>query len=260
MRSCTRWCAWAPLRLRCFRRSATAFAELAAAASQSGSPAPVAPDPGARPDVPVVRAAPRASLAAALAAAAPAARQAALSDLDANVMAASSRGPRASRVSLWRTLAESWGVQPWPVALECLRAVAASLRAGAYRSAEQYFSAAFMHQERELRTPVDPVVRRAAKGFVRSIRRGLSGSRLKESFDRGSWRMWCASTPSIRRSTPSTPTAPSTPSSSPSGSCCARSRLRRPGPSTWSSTTPPSPSSSLSRSLSRRRTRAAPRT
>jgi hypothetical protein len=64
-----------------------------------------------------------------------------------------------------------------------MRAVAASFRAGAYRSADLYFTAAFSHQERVFGVPVDAVARRAQTGLVRSIRRGLPGSRLKEAFD-----------------------------------------------------------------------------
>ena len=74
-------------------------------------------------------------------------------------------------------------MKPFPVTLEVMRAVAASFRAGAYRSADLYFSAAFSHQERVFGIPVDAIVRRAQKGLVRSIRRGLPGSRLKEAFD-----------------------------------------------------------------------------
>ena len=55
--------------------------------------------------------------------------------------------------------------------------------AGAYRSAKEYFLAAFRYQEHDLRLEVDPLLlRRFANRVIKAIVRGLPISRLKEAF------------------------------------------------------------------------------
>ena len=144
-------------------------------------PAP-APEPLAvpgRPDVPVRRREASASLAAA---AVPANRKRALDALDAGVLASSSRGPVESRLRTWRRLAEAWAREPWPIDVELVRCLAASFKAGAYRSAQNYFDAAVWFQEAYLHTPVSPLVRKAIRRYVRSATRGLPGANLKDAF------------------------------------------------------------------------------
>ena len=60
--------------------------------------------------------------------------------------------------------------------------IGAAFRAGAYRSAKEYFLAAFRYQEHDLRLEVDPRLRRFANRVIKAIVRGLPGSRLKEAF------------------------------------------------------------------------------
>ena len=60
--------------------------------------------------------------------------------------------------------------------------IGAAFRAGAYRSAKEYFLAAFRYQEHDLRMEVDPLLRRFANRVIKAIVRGLPGSRLKEAF------------------------------------------------------------------------------
>eukprot|EP00438_Fugacium_kawagutii_P019770 Skav203660 [mRNA] locus=scaffold2755:70323:71909:- [translate_table: standard] len=67
--------------------------------------------------------------------------------------------------------------------IESVRCSAASMKAGHYRSAHLYFQAAMGYQVRQLGTLVDPLVRSTVRDCVRSIRRGLGPSRLKDSFD-----------------------------------------------------------------------------
>ena len=64
-----------------------------------------------------------------------------------------------------------------------VRAVAASLKRGRYRSAEQYFSAAASFQARRLHSSVPPHIRACMRDCIRSIRRGLGPAALKDSFD-----------------------------------------------------------------------------
>ena len=145
----------------------------------------LAPEPLAvpgRPDVPVRRREASASLAAALEAAVPANRKRALDALDAGVLASSSRGPVESRLRTWRRLAEAWAREPWPIDVELVRCLAASFKAGAYRSAQNYFDAAVWFQEAYLHTPVSPLVRKAIRRYVRSATRGLPGANLKDAF------------------------------------------------------------------------------
>ena len=98
-----------------------------------------------RPDLPVRRGATRASLAAAVEAVRP-----------ANVKRA--------------------------ITARTLEVIGAAFRAGAYRSAKEYFLAAFRYQEHDLRLEVDPLLRRFANRVIKAIVRGLPGSRLKEAF------------------------------------------------------------------------------
>ena len=102
--------------------------------------------------------------------------------MDRDVLAASTRGLADSRVKTWVTLCEAWGFPAWPVSMGNVRAVAASFKRGSYRSADLYFSTVFTHQEHVRKVPVPSAIRKEAKHFCRSIKRGLPGRRLKDAF------------------------------------------------------------------------------
>ena len=71
----------------------------------------------------------------------------------------------------------------FPLSVENIRCSAAYLKAGGYRRASRYMQAAVNHQLRFLKELVHPVLRVTIKEVVRSIKRGLGPSRLKEGFD-----------------------------------------------------------------------------
>ncbi|CAE7524187.1 unnamed protein product, partial [Symbiodinium sp. CCMP2456] len=75
---------------------------------------------------------------------------------------------------------DSGAIRVTPQDLE--QVIGAGFKKGAYRSAKEYFLAPFRHQENELRIAVDPLLRRLANRIIRSVVRGLPGSRLKEAF------------------------------------------------------------------------------
>ena len=152
---------------------------LRASAAETAQPLVVAP---VRSDVPVRRREASASLQAALAAAEPQNRKRSLELVDQGLLAASSRGPVESRLRTWRRLAEAWGMEPFPITVELVRVMAASFKAGAYRSAQGYFDAARWHQEAYLGSSLDPLVARSIRRHVRSVLRGLPATTLKEAF------------------------------------------------------------------------------
>ena len=135
-----------------------------------------------RPDLPVRREATRASLAAAVEAVRPANVKRAVTELRDNMLAKSTRGPYESRLRTWNRLAFEGRVPAWPITTRTLEVIGAAFRAGAYRSAKEYFLAAFRYQEHDLRLEVDPLLRRFANRVIKAIVRGLPGSRLKEAF------------------------------------------------------------------------------
>ena len=135
-----------------------------------------------RPDLPARRYTPRASMQVAMDAGAPNNRKRALAQLDDAVLASSTRDPMQSRLRTWTTLCRQWNVEPWPLDLYNVRAVAASLKAGAYKSAELYFDAAIWHQIHVRQEAVSPSLRRVLKDMVRSIKRGLPGTKVKAAF------------------------------------------------------------------------------
>ena len=98
------------------------------------------------------------------------------------MLAKSTRRPYESRLRTWNRLAFEGKVPAWPIATRTLEVIGAAFRAGAYRSAKEYFLAAFRYQEHDLRLEVDPILRRFANRVIKAIVRGLPGSRLKEAF------------------------------------------------------------------------------
>ena len=125
----------------------------------------------------------KASITIALMAAQPNNRQKALDFLEQDIVARSSHPAIQSRLRTWRALCAAWEVTPFPISFLNVKAVAASLKWGGYRSAQLYFQAAIGHQTRSLQVPVDPFLKALIKDVCRSIRRGLGPSALKEGFD-----------------------------------------------------------------------------
>ena len=125
----------------------------------------------------------RASLTLALLAAQPNNRKRSLDALDRDILARTSQPAQESRLRTFRAICGAWEVAPFPLSIESIRCCAASLKAGGYRSASLYMQAAVNYQVRHLREPVHPLIRATIRDSVRSIRRGLGPSRLKEGFD-----------------------------------------------------------------------------
>ena len=92
-----------------------------------------------RADQPPVRKRQRASLQEALLAGEPSNRAQALEELDKEVLAKTTMGPYESRILVWRRLCAKWELPAFPLDERNVRAVAASLKRGRYRSSEQYF-------------------------------------------------------------------------------------------------------------------------
>ena len=136
-----------------------------------------------RADQPPVRKRQRASLQEALLAGEPSNRAQALEELDKEVLAKTTTGPYESRILVWRRLCAKWELPAFPLDERNVRAVAASLKRGRYRSSEQYFSAAASFQVRRLHMPVPSHLRAIIRDCIRSVRRGLGPSALKDSFD-----------------------------------------------------------------------------
>lgn len=95
----------------------------------------------------------KASFVLALQAGHPNNRKRALDALDSDILARSTNPSVASRLRTWRALAAVWEVPPWPLHVDTVRCIGASLKAGGYRSAALYFSAAIQHQIRDLGEP-----------------------------------------------------------------------------------------------------------
>ena len=95
-----------------------------------------------RADVPLRRPQKRARLEDARVAARPENRDAALEDLQANMVAQTTRKPMESRVRTWVAICGDWGV-PWPVSADALRKVGASMRRAQYSSVKLYFQVSY---------------------------------------------------------------------------------------------------------------------
>ena len=152
------------------------------AADQPDQQAPPGPPPQ-RADVPGQVSGKRANFQAALEAALPNQRMRALKALDDDVLARTTTPSNEARVRTYMALCRAWEIAAFPLTPENLRCFAASLKAGQYRSAAIYFHAVVGHQQRVLRTSIDPIVRQCIKDYTRSITRGLGVSQLKDSFN-----------------------------------------------------------------------------
>lgn len=142
------------------------------------------PRPSQRDDLPVMQPhLKRASLCLALTAAAPNNRAEAMARFEQDILARSTNPSQESRVRTYRAICKAWGIPAFPMTLETIRCFGASMKAGHYRSVAIYYQAAMGFQARHLATPVEPLLRGAIKDAIRSVRRGLGPSSLKESFD-----------------------------------------------------------------------------
>ncbi|CAE7199054.1 unnamed protein product [Symbiodinium sp. CCMP2592] len=130
-----------------------------------------------RKDIPLRRDTRRACKRTAFEAALPENREAALAEIDENILAKSSQAPFQSRVRTWQEACETW-----PISAEAVRKVAATFRRGGYRSVQNYFDAAVAYQEQFRGEAVDPLIRRAMRRYARAVVRGLPGSKLKAIF------------------------------------------------------------------------------
>ena len=139
-------------------------------------------DPG-RADLPRAWQGKRASLQSALNAAQPNQRQRALQDLEDDMMARSTNPAMESRLRTYRVICDAWEIEPFPLSMTNVRAFGASMKQGGYRSASVYYQTLCTFQQRNLSTEVTPLVRRCIRDCVRSIRRGLGASTLKDAFD-----------------------------------------------------------------------------
>ena len=70
------------------------------------------------------------------------------------------------------------GGPAFPVTVENLRQVAASFKAGNYRSVQNYMHAALWYQDSFLAPPVEACIKKAAKRLARAAVRGMPGSKL----------------------------------------------------------------------------------
>ena len=75
-----------------------------------------------------------------------------------------------------------------PITTRTLEVIGAAFRAGAYRSAKEYFLAAFRYQEHDLRIEVDPLLRRFANRVITRLSSG--GCRAPASRRRSRSRHW----------------------------------------------------------------------
>ena len=86
--------------------------------------------------------------------------------------------------SLWHTWCEvmqSWDRPPMPLDVEKVGFMAASLRAGRYRSAEPYFNRARIEHIRRFDKSPGPAVLDAIRQYARAVERGTGPSRLKDA-------------------------------------------------------------------------------
>jgi len=109
-------------------------------------------------------------------------RASALRDLKANLYAASSTGPRDSLWSTWLYFAGQWGIPPLPVVADTVLKMAAALRAGSYRSPEQYFSRARQEHSARMGYEIPADVERLIRSCTRSVLRGSGPAAFKDSF------------------------------------------------------------------------------
>eukprot|EP00438_Fugacium_kawagutii_P005920 Skav229270 [mRNA] locus=scaffold952:186213:187874:- [translate_table: standard] len=148
----------------------------------SKPPASVAAPGPRRHDFPVMKPRSSGSLDAALQAALMNQREESLRIFHDEIYAKSNANTTDSRLKTWRKIAEAWHIPPWPLTVDTVWKIGASLKAGGYKSSKLYFSAAskfhtLHHGELTAATKV------AIRDATRSIERGLGGPQLKDAFE-----------------------------------------------------------------------------
>ena len=138
--------------------------------------------PVPRRDLPTINTSTRGSLSKALLAAKPEFREESLNELHRNTYAATTTKSRDSRWRLWLQLTHAWDLDPLPLTVRSVNAVAASLRAGGYKSAKLLFSQARQQHVAETRTSVPPEVLLRMSQVERAVERGRGPSKIKDSF------------------------------------------------------------------------------
>ena len=99
-------------------------------------------------------------------------RSRALAELDRDACAASSHAPYASRIRTLHRALDAWHLEPFPPTLRKVRAFAATLKRGDYRSASSYLHAYVTEAERRGYLWCG-VLKRAVKDGIRSCERGM---------------------------------------------------------------------------------------
>ena len=138
--------------------------------------------PSARRDLPSSTPSARGSLSKALMAARPEFRDESLQELHKNTYAATTTKSRDSRWKLWLQLTNAWDLDALPLTVRSVDAVAASLRAGGYKTAKLLFSQARQEHVAQTHTPVPPEVILRMTQAERAVERGRGPSKLKDSF------------------------------------------------------------------------------
>ena len=156
--------------------------ELASRGPQGTVDARPAREESRRADFPRQPTVGRASMQAAMEAARPENRQRALAALDQDVLASSTVSSNSCRVRLYESVCRTWGVEPWPLSRESIRACGARLKAGAYKSVAVYYSALVSHQLRTMWQAPSPELQRCIQDTRRAVLRGAGPSRLKDHF------------------------------------------------------------------------------
>ena len=138
--------------------------------------------PVARRDLPLSTPSARGSLSKALMAAKPEFREESLNELRKNTYAATTTKSRDSRWKLWLQITNAWDLDALPLTVRSVDAVAASLRAGGYKTAKLLFSQARQEHVAQTHTPVPPEVILRMTQAERAVERGRGPSKLKDSF------------------------------------------------------------------------------
>ena len=110
-------------------------------------------------------------------------RQRALAALDQDVLASSTMSSNSCRVRLYESVCRTWGLEPWPLSRESVRAFGACLKAGSYKSVAVYYSALVSHQTRTMWHAPSPELQRCIQDTRRAVLRGAGPTRLKDHFN-----------------------------------------------------------------------------
>ena len=119
----------------------------------------------------------------ALASARPLRRAATLESFREDVWARSNIGPQDARWKTFCRVCPAWQIAPLPLCPNVVEKVAASFKAGGYRSGKQYFCRARReHIVLQLKCAVPAEVEMAIRDAQRSLERGLGVTSFKDAF------------------------------------------------------------------------------